>query len=61
VVVGESDYATPVAMSQDIMGRLPGAELAVLDGLRHYTPMEAPDRVARRITSVLVRASSLPQ
>lgn len=61
VVVGEADYATPVAMSQDIMGRLPGAELAVLDGLRHYTPMEAPDRVAHRITSVLVRASSLSQ
>jgi 3-oxoadipate enol-lactonase len=61
VVVGESDYATPLAMSQDIMGRLPGAELAVLDGLRHYTPMEAPDRVARRITSVLARASSPSQ
>jgi 3-oxoadipate enol-lactonase len=61
VVVGESDYATPVAMSQDIAARLPGAELAVLDGLRHYTPMEAPDRVARRITSVLVRARLLSQ
>jgi 3-oxoadipate enol-lactonase len=61
VIVGEADYATPLAMSQDIMGRLPGAELAVLDGLRHYTPMEAPDRVARRITSVLVRASSPSQ
>ncbi|WP_411883725.1 alpha/beta fold hydrolase [Polaromonas sp. YR568] len=61
VVVGESDYATPLAMSQDIMGRLPGAELAVLDGLRHYTPMEAPGRVARRIASVLARASSALQ
>lgn len=56
VVVGEHDYATPVAMAEDVAGRMSGAVLTVITGTRHYTPLEAPDRVAASIAQVMQRA-----
>ncbi|MEO6017421.1 MAG: alpha/beta fold hydrolase [Polaromonas sp.] len=60
VVVGEADYATPVTMATEIVNRLPSAELAILDGLRHYTPIEAPERVAAWIAHAIFRAAIHP-
>ncbi len=56
VVVGEEDYATPVAMSQEIASLIPGALLTVLPKVRHYTPIEAPAQVAQCIAAVMARA-----
>lgn len=56
VIVGAEDYATPVAMSQEIAGLIPGALLTVLPDVRHYTPVEAPQAVAKCIAQVMARA-----
>jgi 3-oxoadipate enol-lactonase len=52
IVVGEEDYATPVAMSQLIASQLSNARLTVIPGTRHYTPLEAPAEVAACIATV---------
>jgi 3-oxoadipate enol-lactonase len=59
VVVGEHDYATPPAMAQVAAQLLSGATLTVLPGLRHYTPIEAPEVVAGAIDAVIRRASAV--
>ena len=45
IVVGVEDYATPVAMAEEIASLLPQARLKVLDGVRHYSPIEAPQQI----------------
>ncbi len=53
IVVGEEDYATPVAMAEAMKAAIPGARLTVLEGVRHFTPLEVPDRVARILARLL--------
>ena len=55
VVVGEEDYATPVAMSEQIQKALPNATLAVLPRVRHLTPIECPDIIAEKILALVKR------
>ncbi len=43
VVVGEEDYATPVAMAEVIVERIPGARLEVLRNARHLSLLERED------------------
>jgi len=43
VLVGEEDYATPVAMAEAIAGRVPGARLQVLKNARHLSLLERED------------------
>ena len=52
IVVGEEDYATPLAMSQWMTDQLANATLTVIPGARHYTPLEAPSQVAGCIAAV---------
>ena len=59
VVVGREDYATPVAMSQDIVSQLRGATLNILESVRHYTPIEVPDQVARSLSAVIALATPM--
>ncbi len=56
VIVGEEDYATPVAMATAMRDGIPGAEMTVLDGVRHFTPLECPDRIAAEL-GTLIEAS----
>jgi len=42
VMVGEEDYATPPLMAEEIARILPQARLSILEGVRHYSPIEAP-------------------
>ncbi len=58
VVVGEEDYATPLAMAQDIASHMVNATLTVIPGTRHYTPLEAPQAVAACIAQVVNRAAT---
>ena len=53
VVVGDEDYATPVAMAQEIASILPQAKLTVLKAVRHYSPIQAPNEVGACIVSVM--------
>ena len=46
VVVGEEDYATPLAMSQEIQKRISGATLTVIPGARHLTPVQCPREIS---------------
>ncbi|NNU80795.1 alpha/beta fold hydrolase [Halovulum dunhuangense] len=46
IAVGSEDYATPVAMAEALRDAIPGATLTVLDGKRHLTPLEVPERIA---------------
>jgi 3-oxoadipate enol-lactonase len=44
IVVGETDYATPPAMAEDLHQRIAGSETMILDRARHLSPVEAADR-----------------
>jgi len=53
ILVGEDDPATPVTMSEQMHEHIEGSELRVLEGLRHMSPVEAPELVADLIASFL--------
>ena len=46
ILVGEEDYATPVAMAEAMRDAIPGARLRVIAGARHLTPLECPEVIA---------------
>jgi 3-oxoadipate enol-lactonase len=49
IVVGEQDYATPVASSRQLHEAIPGSRLTILPGGRHLTPIECPDQIASHL------------
>ncbi|MGE3841083.1 MAG: alpha/beta fold hydrolase [Vicinamibacterales bacterium] len=53
IVVGEEDYATPVAMARQLHEQVPGSSLTIVQGGRHLTPIECPDRIASELTTLL--------
>jgi 3-oxoadipate enol-lactonase len=53
VIVGEEDYAAPIAMSEQIQKAVPGATLSVLPNVRHLTPIECPAVIAEKILELL--------
>jgi len=55
VIVGEEDYATPVAMSEQIKQAVPNATLSVLPNVRHLTPIECPAVIADKIQELVRR------
>jgi len=56
VIVGEEDYATPVAMARQMHEAIAGSTLAILPGARHLTPIECPERIAAELRALLDRA-----
>jgi 3-oxoadipate enol-lactonase len=58
VVVGEEDYATPVAMAEALHKGIAGSTLTVLPKARHLTPLEVPDIIAVELDRLLVRAAT---
>jgi 3-oxoadipate enol-lactonase len=52
IVVGEEDYATPVASAEALRDRIAGATLRVIPHARHLTPIEAPEVIADAIRTV---------
>ena len=56
IVVGDEDYATPVAMAEAMHHSIKGSTLTVLKGARHLTPLEAPDAIAGELIALLKRA-----
>jgi 3-oxoadipate enol-lactonase len=59
VIVGEEDYAAPVAMSEQIQKAVPGATLSVLPNVRHLTPIECPAVIAEKILELVARAPGI--
>jgi 3-oxoadipate enol-lactonase len=55
VVVGEEDYATPVAMAQALHAAIPQSTLKIIPGGRHLTPIQCPDEIAVEIAGPLER------
>ena len=47
VIVGEEDYATPVAMSRTLNESIPNSTLTVIPGGRHLTPAQCPNEIAK--------------
>ncbi|MGH6770004.1 MAG: alpha/beta fold hydrolase [Xanthobacteraceae bacterium] len=58
VVVGEEDYAAPVAMAEALHKGIAGSTLTVLPKARHLTPLEVPDIIAAELDRLLVRAAT---
>jgi len=55
VIVGEEDYATPVAMAKALHEAIPQSTLRIIKGGRHLTPIECPGEIAGEISNLLVR------
>jgi 3-oxoadipate enol-lactonase len=53
VVVGEEDYATPIAMAEALHHGIAGSTLTILKGARHLTPLEQPERIAAELERLL--------
>ena len=58
VIVGDEDYATPVAMARQLHEAIQGSTLTVIPGGRHLTPVECPDQIAEQLSTLLRRANS---
>ena len=56
VIVGEEDYATPIAMGQALHEAIPQSTFRIIKGGRHLTPIECPDEIASEIASLLGRS-----
>lgn len=57
VIVGEEDYAAPVAMAQALHDGIAGSTFTVLPKARHLTPLEVPDVIAAELDVLLKRAA----
>jgi 3-oxoadipate enol-lactonase len=58
IIVGEEDYATPVAAARQLHEGIPGSLLTILPKARHLTPMECPDQIASYLLALTERATS---
>jgi len=58
VIVGDEDYATPVAMAKQLHQALPGSTLTILPGGRHLTPVECPDQISAELVALMARVDS---
>ncbi len=56
IIAGALDVGAPVAMSQAMAERIPGAELVVLDDASHLSVAEQPVLFAQHLQRFLVRA-----
>jgi 3-oxoadipate enol-lactonase len=53
IVVGEEDYATPVAMAETLHHSIAGSTLTIVRNARHLTPLECPDRIAAELAALI--------
>ncbi len=53
VIVGEEDYASPVAMAQALYDDIKNSRLVVIEKARHLTPIEVPDLIASELKKLL--------
>lgn len=53
VIVGEEDYAAPVAMAEALHRGIANSTLTVIKGGRHLTPLEVPQLIAAELSRLL--------
>jgi 3-oxoadipate enol-lactonase len=53
VIVGEEDYAAPVAMAEVMHEGIKNSRLVIIEKARHLTPLEVPDRIASELKLLL--------
>jgi 3-oxoadipate enol-lactonase len=58
VIVGEEDYAAPVAMAQVMHEGIKNSRLVIIEKARHLTPLEVPDRIVAELELLLKGASA---
>ncbi len=56
VLVGEEDYATPVAMAEVLYQGIAGASFQLIKAARHLTPLECPAVVSEALVALLTRS-----
>ncbi|HLK83689.1 MAG TPA: alpha/beta fold hydrolase [Xanthobacteraceae bacterium] len=56
IVVGEEDYATPIAMSEALHRGIAGSTLTVIPNARHLTPLECPERIVAELQKLVEMA-----
>jgi pimeloyl-ACP methyl ester carboxylesterase len=57
LICGEQDERTPIAVHELMATQIPGAELTVIGGAGHFTPLEQPSAVAAALRQGLSRIS----
>ncbi len=57
VIAGAQDVGTPVAMAQQIAGRIAGAALEVIDGAAHLSVLEQPAAFEAAVRGLLARVA----
>jgi 3-oxoadipate enol-lactonase len=55
IVVGEEDYATPVAMARELHEAIPQSTLTILPHARHLTPIERPVLITSELLELFRR------
>ena len=55
ILWGAEDPFLPVAIGRRLNADIPGSTLAVVPDARHFTPEEAPEKVAEVLTELLAR------
>jgi 3-oxoadipate enol-lactonase len=55
IIVGEEDYATPVAAAEQLHQAIPDSTLTIIPGARHLTPIERPEEIAIQLIALLGR------
>lgn len=55
ILVGDEDYATPVAMAEAIHEGVAGSTLRVMEQVRHFSPIEVPDLIADELRELIKR------
>ena len=58
VIVGEDDYATPVAMAEYLHESIANSTLTVIPGARHTTPVECPREIAAFLGELAGKAAA---
>ena len=58
VIVGEEDYATPVAMARQLHAAIPQSTLTVVTGGRNLTPVELPKEIAGLLAAVIEQSGA---
>lgn len=55
VIWGANDPWLPVALGERLCAAIPGATLEIIPGARHFSPNDAPERVAAAVAALLAR------
>jgi 3-oxoadipate enol-lactonase len=55
VLVGEKDNVTPIAASQILKDKIPGAEMAIIPGAGHISNMENPSEFNKHLVQFLAK------